>query len=162
MPLFKDDMIDANHIEVYTDGSCDPSVRIGCWAAIILKSGVRKDISGVVTETTHQRMELTSVIESIKTVLDYSTQPVPIVIFSDSQYVVSLVERHLSLRHKELKTKKGTLISNADLVETILEYIETLPITFIKVKAHQKETGSVNYNREVDKLCRKLLRAHLH
>jgi ribonuclease HI len=154
-------MIEGNTIEIYTDGSCDPSSCTGCWAAIIFNAGVKKEISGIVYDTTHQRMELTSVIESIKAVSDFPIHPAVITIFSDSQYVVRLVDRQVKLERQEFKTKKGTLISNADLVQIILRYTETLPVSFVKVKAHQKETASINYNREVDKLCRRLLRAHL-
>jgi len=40
------------------------------------------------------------------------------------------------------------------LVKQLIEKIETLPLKFTKIKAHQKKTQEINYNRVVDKLAR--------
>ena len=49
-------------------------------------------------------------------------------------------------------------IRNIDLVKEILGLISKFDVEFIKIKAHQKPTSIVNYNIEVDKLSRKLVR----
>jgi ribonuclease HI len=49
-------------------------------------------------------------------------------------------------------------MQNADLVKGFFETLQVLTIEFIKIKAHQKKTDVINYNREADMLSRKLLR----
>ena len=52
--------------EIYTDGSCHTQKRIGAWVAIILTGTEKKVLSGIVQDTTHNRMELYAVIKGIE------------------------------------------------------------------------------------------------
>lgn len=79
-------------------------------------------------------------------------------IISDSQYVVGLTDRSEKLSSQNFMTKKGTQISNADLVKTLLQYIATLPLSFTKIKAHQQKDNELNYNIVADKLARSIVR----
>ncbi|MGZ8510532.1 MAG: ribonuclease H family protein [Chitinophagaceae bacterium] len=144
--------------EIYTDGSCQTQTRAGAWVAIVFAGKEKKILSGTVTNTTHNRMELSAVIKG----LDYARHYCPCVkkikVFSDSQYVIGLPGRRIKLAASGFHTKKGSEIQNADLVKELLELFSILPVDLIKVKAHQKKTGIVNYNIEADKLCRKMVR----
>ena len=103
-------------------------------------------------------MEMQAVIQAIKFVdTNYSTN-IPIIINSDSQYVVNLVDRKEKLKKNEFFTRKGNPVKNIDLVITLIDQIETHEITFNKIKAHVKD-GDIK-NREVDLLVRKLMREH--
>ncbi len=79
-------------------------------------------------------------------------------IYTDSQYVAGIERRIPKFKQQNFTTKKGEAIKNEDLVRKLVSYIETMNIDFIKVKAHQKNTNKINYNRFVDKLSRKLVR----
>ncbi len=144
--------------EIYTDGSCHTQHKIGTWVAIILTGTERKVLSGTVKGTTHNRMELSAVIKG----LDYVRHNYPCVkkikVFSDSQYVIGLPGRRIKLAASGFHTKKGNEIQNADLIKELLAILSTLPIDLIKIKAHQKKTGTVNHNIEADKLSRKIAR----
>ena len=59
------------------------------------------------------------------------------------------------------KTKKGTPVRNVDLLKQFFRYLENINVDFIKVKAHQRKTPEKNYNREVDKRVRQILRAEV-
>ncbi len=148
-------------IDIYTDGSCHTQKRTGAWAALILLREKREVLSGVVCDTTHNRMELLSVIKSIEFVQKY--QPgASLRIFSDSQYICALPDRLPRLKQKLFLTKKGTEIQNADLVKTFLHLIENSNIELIKVKAHQTDKSEqTTHNRFVDKLSRNLVRANI-
>jgi len=62
------------------------------------------------------------------------------------------------LRSNHFTTSRGNAIQNTDLIKKLYELIESINIEFVKVKAHQKKSVKVNYNREVDKLSRKIVR----
>ena len=145
-------------IEIYTDGSSHTQKLIGAWAAIIYYNKTKIIIKQVETNTSHNRMEMQAVIQAIKFVdTNYSTN-IPIIINSDSQYVVNLVDRKEKLKKNEFMTKKGNPVKNLDLVITLIDQIETHEITFNKIKAHVKDGDTKN--REVDLLVRKLMREH--
>jgi len=145
-------------IEIYTDGSSHTQKLIGAWAAIIYYNDSKIIIKQVVVNTNHNRMEMQAVIQAIKFVdTNYSTN-IPIIINSDSQYVVNLVDRKEKLKKNEFMTRKGNPVKNLDLVSTLIDQIETHEITFNKIKAHVKD-GDIK-NREVDLLVRKLMREH--
>ena len=145
-------------IEIYTDGSSHTQKLIGAWAAIIYYNKTKIIIKQVETNTSHNRMEMQAVIQAIKFVdTNYSTN-IPIIINSDSQYVVNLVDRKEKLKKNEFINKKGNPVKNLDLFITLIDQIETHEITFNKIKAHVKD-GDIK-NREVDLLVRKLMREH--
>ncbi len=145
-------------IEIYTDGSSHTQKLIGAWAAIIYYNKTKIIIKQVETNTSLNRMEMQAVIQAIKFVdTNYSTN-IPIIINSDSQYVVNLVDRKEKLKKNEFFTRKGNPVKNLDLVTTLIDQIETHEITFNKIKAHVKD-GDIK-NREVDLLVRKLMREH--
>ena len=67
------------------------------------------------------------------------------------------------LKNNHFITKKGIPLQNNDLVQLLIQQIETHTLEFIKVKAHQHSTTGdlntqVNYNSEVDKLARQMVR----
>jgi ribonuclease HI len=145
-------------IEIYTDGSSHTQKLIGAWAAIIYYNDSKIIIKQVVVNTNHNRMEMQAVIQAIKFVDTNYSSNIPIIINSDSQYVVNLVDRKEKLKKNEFMTRKGNPVKNLDLVITLIDQIETHEITFNKIKAHVKD-GDIK-NREVDLLVRKLMREH--
>lgn len=153
-------------IKIYTDGSCHTNFKIGAWAAILLFANEKVVFKGEAQNTTHNRMEMLAVIKGIE-FADKKYDKASLVIYTDSQYVYRISERKEKLKEKHFLTKKGIPIQNSDLVKTLIFQIETHAIEFIKVKAHQQPEkgllnasvkGYVNYNCEVDKLARAMVR----
>src|SRR3990170_8086568 len=145
--------------EIYTDGSCHTQNRIGAWVAIIFTGKGKKILAETVVNTTHHRMELTGVIKAIEYIKSNHPDITMIKLFSDSQYVVGLPDREENLSEAGFSTKKGSGMQNADLVKKLFEQLSALPVDFTKVKAHQKQGVTFNYNIEADKLSRKMVRA---
>ncbi|MBP7810049.1 MAG: ribonuclease HI [Bacteroidia bacterium] len=143
-------------VQIYTDGSCHTQQLIGAWGAIILVGEKKVVLSHVETETTHNRMELLGVIKAVEYLEENNLADTVIDVYSDSQYVVNLLTRKTRLKQKNFITKKGTPIQNSDLVQKLIQQIETHDINFTKVKAHQKDGDAMN--REVDILVRNLVR----
>lgn len=144
-------------IIIYVDGSCNSKLLFGAWAAILQVEGNKIFLTGIETNTTHNRMEMTAVIKVLEYVkekyLNGNCQ-----IFTDSQLVFNLTSRKEKLLENHFITSKGKELPNKDLMEKLIRYTEILPVVFIKVRAHQKSTSKENLNREVDMICRKTMR----
>ena len=103
-------------------------------------------------------MELLAVINAVEYIQKHYTSVKEINLVSDSQYVIGLMGRQLKFSKSDFKTKAGNDIRNVDLVKALLNLTNNVSIKFIKIKAHQTKTDVINYNNEVDKTCRKLVR----
>lgn len=145
-------------VEIYTDGSCHTQHCQGAWVAIVFIGGEKITLSGKELNTTHNRMELTAVIKALQYIQQLNTKMITIKVVTDSQYVTGLPARAEKFSIQNFITKKGSDISNVDLVKELLLLTNTLPAEFIKIKAHQKKTAVINYNIEADKLSRNLVR----
>jgi len=145
-------------IEVYTDGSCHTQQCIGAWASVLLHTEGKITLSGHELDTTHNRMEILAVSNSIKHVIQHFPQVKEIKIISDSQYVIGLIGREKKFIASNYKTKAGADIRNVDLVKELLALLKTINVEFTKIKAHQKPSEATKYNIEVDKLCREIVR----
>jgi ribonuclease HI len=146
-------------IQIFTDGSCHTQQRIGGWAAIIFLEDEKIELKGVEHDTTHNAMEILAVLKA----LDFLERKqgytfTKIEVISDSQYVVRIIDRKEKLKANDFSTKKGNPIRNVGLIKSLINRIETLPLIFSKIKAHQKATEKINYNRVVDKLARDQVR----
>lgn len=130
---------------------------MGGWAAIILTDSEKIILKGTEKDTTHNRMEITAVIKAVDFCIERSKNSI-FEIYTDSQYVTNLMERKAKLLENQFITKKGTILNNKDLLELFIKRTETYNITFFKVKAHQKSTAKENLNREVDQICRQVMR----
>ena len=148
-------------IEIYTDGSCNPQYKIGAWASIIFIDLKKIILQGTEINTTHNRMELIAVINAIEYVKTNHFEIKQLKIFTDSQYVERIPLRTKKLISQNFKTKSGKSIQNPDLIQKLIKLLESSDIEFIKVKAHQKNSEIPNYNREVDKLCRSIVRKQI-
>jgi ribonuclease HI len=143
---------------IYTDGSCHTQHKIGAWAAIVFINNKKNVLSGKEINTTHNRMEILAVLKAIAFATESNAATTPLQIITDSQYVVQLKSRQQKLSANEFITKKGNALNNADLIIQLYHYIDILPIEFIKIKAHLKQGDAINYNIEVDKLARNIVR----
>ena len=145
-------------VQIFTDGSCHTQLKIGGWAVVILYEKEVVEISGYEKNTTHNAMEILSVLKGIDLIEKKLNLPVSeitkIEIISDSQYVVGILDRKEKLKRANFLTQKNTPVRNVELVKELIKKIETLPLVFTKIKAHQKKSDSINYNRVVDKLAR--------
>jgi ribonuclease HI len=149
--------LDKAAIEIYTDGSCHTGCKVGAWASVLLIGKEKVLLKGIAEHSTNNRMELMAVIKAIE-FIDRKHMDVSLLVYTDSQYVFRIPGRIDKLKTKHFLTNKGTLVQNADLVQAFIHLIETHSIDFRKVKAHQRPDDSINYNREVDKIAREMVR----
>lgn len=144
--------------EVYTDGSCHTQHCIGAWASILFVNNQKIVLSGTEINTTHNRMEILAVINAVKHIQKNYPETSQIKIVTDSQYVIGLIRRQEKFITSNYLTKAGNEIRNIDLVKEFLLLHQGNDLVLEKIKAHQKASEIINYNIEVDKLARQLVR----
>lgn len=138
---------------VYTDGSC--TNQIGGWAAVIVfGEKIVRELSGTHRGSTNNRMELQGVIETCKFVRGNLEMfsPKPVVVISDSQYVVyGYNEWSKDWAKKEWKGSKGEPVKNKDLWLTLLDEAQDLPVEIFWQRGHNK----CPFNDRADYLAKK-------
>jgi ribonuclease HI len=78
-----------SEIKLYTDGASRGNPGPGGFGVILMWNNHRKEISGGYRLTTNNRMELLAVITGLEAI---TKKELPVVIYSDSQYVVKAIE----------------------------------------------------------------------
>jgi ribonuclease HI len=72
------------HVEIYTDGGCEPNPGRGGYGVVLLYRKTRAERSGGFRSTTNNRMEILAAIRG----LEMLNQPCKVTLYSDSQYLV--------------------------------------------------------------------------
>lgn len=137
-----------NIIYIFTDGSCLGNPGPGGFAALLRFNGKEKEITGAEDNTTNNRMEIKAVIEALKSL---KTSNYPVIITSDSKYVIDGIEKWIYNWKKDnwapaLKKK----VKNLDLWKELEELRQSYSITWKHVYGHQGHTE----NERVDTLAR--------
>lgn len=123
-------------ITVYTDGSAlnNGSSDSGCgWACKLIYKGREKIKSGSDRGKTNNVMEMTAVLQAMKSITDKS---IPAEVFSDSKYVVETLNGNFQIK------------KNAELWQELMTEKEKFAdIRFMWVKGHDKN----EHNNQVDR-----------
>ena len=146
----------------YTDGACKGNPGPGGWGALILWDLENyEELSGGESQTTNNRMELTAVIEALKSLGDISYE---IDLFSDSIYVINGLQKGWAKKWKENNWKRkemhyqhGTIypsftekpVKNPDLWQELLDLTEKHKMHYHWVKGHAED----QYNNRCDQLA---------
>src|SRR6266542_146009 len=72
------------HVEIYTDGGCEPNPGPGGYGVVLLHPKKRAEASGGFRSTTNNRMEILAAIAG----LELLKHPCKVTLYSDSQYLV--------------------------------------------------------------------------
>ncbi len=127
---------------VYTDGACRGNPGPGGWGWVVPDgpSG-----SGGEPQTTNQRMELTAVLEAVRS-LDG-----PLEIHSDSTYVVNCFRDRWweGWIRRGWRNSQKKPVANRDLWEPLIELVLARSIAFHWVKGH----AGNRWNDEADRLA---------
>jgi ribonuclease HI len=134
----------SHHITIFTDGSSRGNPGPGGWGAILIYGDKIKELSEAYRKTTNNRMELLAVIKSLQHI---KNKTIPILIYSDSKYVVDAVEK--KWLDKWIKTDFKGGKKNKDLWIQYHELQKTLKIQFHWVKGHADNP----YNNKCDELA---------
>lgn len=139
-------------IIIYTDGACSGNPGPGGWGAILMYKEHKKEISGGNKNTTNNIMELTAVIEGLKS-LKY---PSEVEVYSDSAYVVNAFLQGWIYNwvKKGWKTSGKEPVKNREIWQELYDLTKIHKVNFIKVKGHSDN----KYNNRCDELARKAIK----
>lgn len=125
-------------INIYTDGSCIG--QKGGWAYIIINNeeNIISNSGRVPKNATNNRMELTACLKAIEKIIELKLNGKKITIFTDSQYVITVL------------SCKKQFTTNEDLITKIRDILHLVDLQFKWVKAHSDNF----FNESVDIMAR--------
>ncbi|MBN2511250.1 MAG: ribonuclease HI [Spirochaetales bacterium] len=137
-------------VQVYTDGGCSGNPGPGGWACVIIQGSNIKELSGGEKDTTNNRMELTAVINGLKTVLkDPDIRNNPVSVFTDSQYVKNGITAWIrTWEGNGWLTAAKKPVKNKDLWVALKDISSYLDLSWHWVKGHAGNT----HNERCDSL----------
>jgi ribonuclease HI len=128
------------NILLFTDGSVNNDQKIGYGAKILvidqtlelneLKKKVKKKRF---ENTSSSRLELQTLLWALE---ELKGSKENIIIHTDSSSIIGLERRRLHLEKSDYKSKKGKLLSNADLYQQFYAITDQLNCQFIKMVGH--------------------------
>lgn len=140
-------------VTIYTDGACSGNPGPGGWGSVLMYKENKKEISGGMNNTTNNVMELTAVIEAIKT-LKFKCN---VKLYSDSAYVVNAFNQKwiYGWIKNGWKTSSKEPVKNKELWQELYELTKIHDIEFIKVKGHSDN----EYNNRCDEMAREAIKS---
>jgi len=131
-------------IKIYTDGSSRGNPGPGGFGVILMYNNHRKEISGGYRRTTNNRMELLAVITGLEAI---TKKELPVVVYSDSQYVVKAIEEGWLKNWIRTDFKGGK--KNKDLWTRYYHLAQKMNVKLKWVKGHADNP----YNNRCDELA---------
>lgn len=121
---------DKNHILLYTDGAAKGNPGNGGYGVVLKFGKHRKELSQGFIETTNNRMELLAVIIGLEAL---TLKEYPVIIYSDSKYVVDAINKGWLSKWQRTGFKKK---KNVDLWKKLIPLQSKLDLKFQWVKGH--------------------------
>jgi len=120
-------------VEIYADGACKGNPGPGGWGVLLRAGGREKEIYGGEAQTTNNRMELTAVIEGLRTLKQRST----VRVYTDSQYVQKGISEWIhNWKRRGWLTADRKPVKNVDLWKVLDEMAHGHHVEWHWVKGH--------------------------
>lgn len=134
-------------VKIYTDGSCSPNPGPGGWGAVILPNkGKKRELSGKVSQTSNNRMELKAALEALQSL----SQPCTVELYTDSKYLQNGITSWIdNWRQRNWLTIDKEPVKNRDLWEALDKAIQQHNIQWVWVKGHAGDL----FNERADALA---------
>lgn len=134
-------------VEIYTDGACSGNPGPGGWGVWFKFGEAQRELCGGEAQTTNNRMELTAVIEALRTL----KRPCQVDLYTDSQYVKKGIQEWIhGWRRNGWKTSARQPVKNADLWQILWDLTQGQQINWHWVRGHNGNSG----NERADQLAR--------
>ena len=135
-----------NIVYIYTDGACKGNPGPGGWGAVLKYGDSVKEIKGSAKNTTNNIMELTAVIEALRSLF----RPCDIIITTDSNYVKDGITDWIhKWKQKGWKTASKKPVKNKELWQALEEETHRHKIKWKWVRGHSGHPG----NERADELA---------
>lgn len=142
-----------NRVDIWTDGSCNLSTRVGAWSYLIKYRGKDYITAHSIRNTTSNEMELTAIVNAIKKARELDGEA-DIFVYTDSMYCINCATKWAEnwLKNRWLLSN-GDMVKNKELVKK-LYCLQKDRVYFCYVRGHNKNIN----NNIVDRIavsCRK-------
>ncbi len=137
-------------INLYSDGACSGNQHdenVGGWGTVLEMNEHTKELYGGERNTTNNKMELTALLEGLKSLKRYNLD---LCIYSDSAYVINGLSQKWYVKWEKngWKTSQKKPVENKELWEQIIAIIRQIPsVSYFHVKGHL----DLNKKAEVNK-----------
>jgi len=143
----------SNLVQIFTDGACKGNPGPGGWGAIMKYGDHVKELNGYSAETTNNIMELTAVIEALKSL----TRPCKIILTTDSNYVKNGITEWIhGWKKKGWKTANKKPVKNKDYWQLLDAEVQRHHIEWKWVKGHSGHPE----NERADELANEAVEAN--
>ena len=120
-------------VQLFTDGACSGNPGPGGWACLLRYKETEKELSGGAPQTTNNRMELTAVIEGLRSLKEQCQ----ITLYTDSKYVLDGVTNYLPLwQQNGWKKSNKRPVLNVELWQELATLLPKHQIDWVWVKGH--------------------------
>lgn len=153
------------YLMLFTDGSVDNQSGIGYGAHLVVvkeNSLLSAQYQNVkvkkFSETSSARLELQTLLWALNNIQPGVDQ---VMIYTDSQNIVSLMRRRQSLEKNDYRTGDNKQLQNKQLYQEFYSLNDRLSCKFVKVRGHVKSNQRDNVDRLfalVDRASRRALR----
>lgn len=134
-------------ITIYTDGACSGNPGVGGWGAILIYKDNKKELYGGNLHTTNNKMELTAVIEALKSL----KKECEIDLYTDSKYVKDGITEWLyNWKKNNWKNSQKKDVLNKELWQELDNLQLSHKINWYWVKGHADN----ELNNRADELAR--------
>jgi ribonuclease HI len=120
-------------VVIHSDGACHGNPGPGAWAAVLTSGSHRREVSGAVSATTNNRMELQAAIEAFAAL----KRPCAVEFHTDSNYLRDGITQWLpGWQRNGWRTKSKQPVKNADLWRQLAEAVAQHQVNWHWVKGH--------------------------
>lgn len=141
------DLAGEERVLLFTDGACSGNPGPGGWAALLRYRTQERELSGGEPATTNNRMEMLAVICGLEAL----KRPMPVRIYTDSQYVMKGVTAWLAgWKRRGWKTADRQPVKNVDLWQRLETALSRHQVEWQWVRGHDGHPE----NERVDALAR--------
>jgi ribonuclease HI len=120
-------------VEIYADGACKGNPGPGGWGVLLRVGGRETEMCGGEAQTTNNRMELTAVIEALRSLKGRSH----VEVYTDSQYVQKGISEWIhSWKRRGWLTSDRKPVKNVDLWKVLDKVAGEHAVKWHWVKGH--------------------------
>jgi ribonuclease HI len=129
----------STHVDIWTDGACKGNPGPGGWGVWMRSGGHERELHGGEVLTTNNRMELTAVIEALRSL----NQPCDVALHVDSTYVMHGITRWLAgWKRNGWRTASKQPVKNEDLWRALDAELARHTVAWTWVKGHAGDPGN--------------------
>ena len=121
------------HLKIYTNGAADTAnSSYGGWAYVMVEEENWVENSGRVSITNANRLKMTAMLKALESVIDRSSKPDEVILYSDSAYCIDCFSERRQVEHRH---------RHAKVINPCLDIVSVLELAGTSVRWRKKRIG---------------------